>query len=136
MTREAARMTGSRRAILDELRMNGSHPTADEIHERLRRKLPRISLATVYRNLDYLERHGLIRVVREPGGRRRYDAAQGSHHHLWCTSCGRVKDVRLAPDAKVETLLEDAFGYTIDGCSLSFLGTCPECAGRDDARNA
>ncbi|MFH1502793.1 MAG: transcriptional repressor [Candidatus Eisenbacteria bacterium] len=135
MTAQGVRMTGSRRAILSELRLNGSHPTADELHERLRERFPRISLGTVYRNLEYLSGHGLVRALREPGGRRRYDAAQDEHYHVWCTSCGEVQDVRLVPTACVEGLVEDDQGYRIDGHSLSFLGTCPECDGRRDSRN-
>ncbi len=135
MTAQPPRMTSSRRAILDDLRMNRSHPTADEIHVRLKEKSPRIGLGTVYRNLEYLSRHGIVRVLREPGGRRRYDVADDGHYHLWCTRCGKVKDVRLVPSACVEELLEDDLGYRIDGHSLSFLGTCPECNGRRNSRN-
>jgi Fe2+ or Zn2+ uptake regulation protein len=135
MAHQPLRMTGSRQAILNELRVNGSHPTADEIHEHLRETLPTISLGTVYRNLEYLAKHGLVRIVRELGGRRRYDAARDDHHHMWCTSCGRIKDVRLAPETSVEALIEDDFGYCIDGCNLALLGTCPECVERRDPRS-
>lgn len=122
------RMTGSRQAIFDELRMSGSHPTAKELHERLRRTRPRISLGTVYRNLEYLSGHGLVKTLRGPGGRRRYDAAGDGHCHLWCVECGRVEDVRLVQSARVEELLEDGFGFEVRSLGLSFLGVCPQCA--------
>jgi len=64
------RMTRQRRIILEELRKVDSHPTADEVYEMVRRQLPRISLGTVYRNLEILSREGLIQKV-VLGARRR-----------------------------------------------------------------
>ena len=58
--KQAFRMTTQRRVILDELRSTGSHPTADQLYERVRRRLPRISLGTVYRNLEILAGQGVI----------------------------------------------------------------------------
>ncbi len=121
------RMTGSRLAILEELQRSLRHPTADEVYGRVKLRLPRISMGTVYRNLDLLARHGLVRTLTEPGGRRRYDAVGDDHDHVWCVSCGRVGDVRLSPSARPEDAIEDACGYEIRGHSLSFLGVCPEC---------
>lgn len=120
-------MTGSRLAILEELRGSLRHPTADEVYGRVRLRLPRISMGTVYRNLDLLARHGLVRMLTEPGGRRRYDTRRDDHDHVWCVSCGRVGDVRLSPSARPEDAIEDACGYEIRGHRLSFLGVCPEC---------
>ena len=120
-------MTRSRLAILEELRAFGWHPTADELYGRVRARLPRVSMGTVYRNLDLLARHGLVRALNEPDGRRRYDPAGDEHDHVYCVSCGRVADVRLSPSARVEDAIEDACGYEISGHRLNFVGVCPEC---------
>ena len=125
---QAIRMTRSRLAILEELRVCRSHPTADEVYARVRARIPRVSMGTVYRNLDLLARHGLVRARNEPDGRRHYDAAGEEHDHVYCVSCGRVADVRLSPSARPEDAVEDACGYEISGHRLSFIGTCPECA--------
>jgi Fe2+ or Zn2+ uptake regulation protein len=121
------RATVSRRAILEALRDGLGHPTADDIYSRVRLRLPRISMGTVYRNLDLLVRHGLVRTLTEPGGKRRYDASGGEHDHVWCISCGRIADVHLFQSARPEDLIEDGCGYDIRGHRLSFLGLCPKC---------
>ena len=121
------RMTDSRQAILDAVRGCGSHPTADDVYARVRLGLPRVSMGTVYRNLDLLARHGLVRTLTEPGGRRRYDTVESDHDHVWCVSCGRVDDVRLSGSAEPEDAIEDARGYEIRGRLLSFFGVCPQC---------
>ncbi len=129
---DGLRMTESRTAILEELRHDGFHPTADDLYERIRLRLPRVSLATVYRNLEYLSAHGLVRTLKDPDGRRRFDAAPEEHCHVWCVRCGDVRDVRLSPSVCLEELVVDDLGYEIDGYSLSFLGTCPKCRGMQD----
>jgi len=125
--RDPIRLTENRRAILEELRARHSHPTAEEVHRRVRARLPRISLATVYRSLDYLERHGLVDTVRDTEGRRRYDAAGDEHCHIQCEVCGRVADVRLTDKNCIELLVEESGGYEVTGHRLSFRGRCPEC---------
>ncbi len=128
-TSDSVRMTESRRAILDELRHVGFHPTADELYERVRRSVPRVSLGTIYRNLEYLSNHGLVTMLRDPDGRRRYDATPDHHCHVWCVKCGRVQDVSLTPSARPEQMIEDDLGYQLDGYDLSFRGVCPACRG-------
>jgi Fur family ferric uptake transcriptional regulator len=128
--RETPRLTESRRVILEQLRVNGSHPTAEEMHCHVRERLPRISLATVYRNLDYLARHGLVATLRDAEGRRRYDASPDDHCHVWCVECGRVEDVYVSSDACLEGLMDDDMGFEVTGHRLTFLGRCPMCRRR------
>jgi Fe2+ or Zn2+ uptake regulation protein len=121
-------MTPSRRAILDGIAKTGCHPTADEVYELVRRVLPRVSLGTVYRNLELLTRHGLIRTLADGTGQRRYDAVLDDHCHVRCEVCGRVGDVRVTTPECLEDSVEDDGGYDIRGYRLSFRGLCPECA--------
>ncbi len=133
------RMTPSRRAILTEL-ARACHPTADEIYRRVRRRLPRVSLGTVYRNLEVLQTSGLIRTLLDARGQRRYDARLDDHCHVRCEECGRVDDVRVLSERPLEESIEDDHGYEIRGHQLSFVGVCPECApdakGRDSSIDA
>lgn len=69
-TRPEVRMTKQRRVILDTLRSTETHPTADEVYRLVQKQIPRISLGTVYRNLDLLARCGSIRKLDIMGGRR------------------------------------------------------------------
>ena len=123
------RMTPSRRAILDQVRHAATHPTADEVYREVRKELPRVSLGTVYRNLEILARHGLIRVVGDTGGRRRYDRTLDDHCHVQCRSCGRIEDVHIDAWSRLERLVDGECEFEIDGCRVNFVGVCPECAG-------
>lgn len=129
------RMTESRKAILDALSGTRTHPTADEVYTMVREKLPRVSLGTVYRNLDVLAREGLIRTIAEAGEQRRYDRTVSEHHHIRCTVCGRVEDVELDPAADLDHMIRDDRGYSVQGYTLCFEGVCRECAGNGGARN-
>ena len=125
-----SRMTSQRRTILEELQAAPSHPTADEVYQRVRRRLPRISLGTVYRNLETLAARGLIRKLDVPGGQRRFDCNPEFHYHVRCTKCGAVKDVSLKIPISMDGLLEDAGGYELSGVTVEFLGVCPRCGNR------
>ena len=121
------RMTPQRSIILEELRKTRGHPTADQVYSRVRRRLPRISLATVYRNLDLLAQAGLIQVVELGGCPRRYDGWVEDHFHVRCTECGEVGDVSDGLLGRARERVEKLSGYDITGHHLEFTGTCPDC---------
>src|SRR5438034_7672036 len=85
------RLTGPRRVILEVLRGSDAHPTAESVHRLVRRRLPRVSLGTVYRNLRLLVAEGLAAEI--PGPHARFDANMDAHHHFTCVRCGRIVDV-------------------------------------------
>ena len=127
------RSTEHRRLILDLLRGTRTHPTARDLHDQVRRYLPRCSLGTVYRNLEVLAEEGLVqRLV--VAGQGRYDAVTRPHHHASCTTCGRIDDVPPAADAERELHLAEGGGYKILSCHITFAGICPDC--RRDRRDA
>ncbi|WP_461210668.1 Fur family transcriptional regulator [Desulfocurvus sp. DL9XJH121] len=122
------RMTKQRRIILDELRKLTSHPTADELYEIVRKRLPRISLGTVYRNLEVLSENGDILKLESAGSQKRFDGEARAHCHVRCVHCGRVGDVEgevPAPSVAGVT----APGFTITQGSVEFYGVCERCAG-------
>ena len=121
------RMTRQRRIILEELRGNHNHPTASEVYELVRRRLPRISLGTVYRNLELLSEQGLIRKLELGNSQRRFDAATENHYHLRCVGCGQVKDAPVEPVTTMESALRGVSDYEIIGHRLEFIGLCPAC---------
>lgn len=129
------RMTEQRRVILEEVRSDPDHPTADEIYERVRRRLPRISMGTVYRNLDVLTSCGLISKI-EPGRpQMRFDGETSEHYHTVCKRCGKIEDAPIEPTDNTLELLEKALGkltrYGIFGHRLEFVGLCRECMQRE-----
>jgi Fur family ferric uptake transcriptional regulator len=121
-------MTRQRQVILQELEKMKSHPTADEIYERVRKRLPRISLGTVYRNLETLSRSRHILKLELGGSQKQFDInAPNAHYHVRCTECGRLDDVagEYLPD--IENIFQDRSDYEITGHQLVLTGFCPRC---------
>jgi len=122
------RMTPQRRIIVEELRKRHSHPTADELYEAVRRRLPHISLGTVYRNLEILSKTGIIRKIELGGSQRRFDGDPGIHQHIRCTECGRIDDLPAgAALTSCDLELIEKTGYEAVERRVEFIGVCPEC---------
>jgi Fur family ferric uptake transcriptional regulator len=104
-----------------------SHPTADEVYEMVRKRLPRISLGTVYRNLEILSDAGVIMKLDLAGARKRFDGNPKNHYHIRCRRCGRVDDVTMGPIPEIERLSEQLGDYMVESHTLEFTGYCPDC---------
>ncbi|MDL2210953.1 transcriptional repressor [Desulfovibrio sp. OttesenSCG-928-O18] len=120
------RNTKQRTVILKKLREVTSHPTADEVYAMTRESLPRISLGTVYRNLELLTRQGDILCLENSGAQKRFDGNPMPHHHVRCSECGKIGDVH----APVQTPGIDGLqvkGFTLTGVSVLFEGVCDSC---------
>jgi Fur family ferric uptake transcriptional regulator len=123
------RMTRQRRIILEELRKLKSHPTADELYDAVRERLPRISLGTVYRNLDVLQENGEVLKLESAGSQKRFDGDTHPHYHVRCVHCGRVGDVENEV-AELDVTGFSAPGFTITGGTVEFYGICDLCRER------
>lgn len=122
-------MTTQRSIILEELGKLKTHPTADELYRIVRKRLPKISLGTVYRNLDRLSVSGRIQKIEVPGTMKRFDGNADTHHHVRCVSCGAVSDVHEGSTISLPQVPGDVDGYRILGCRLDLFGICPRCRG-------
>lgn len=121
------RTTRQRRIILEELRKLRSHPSADEVYDVVRKRLPRISLGTVYRNLEILSELGEIQKLELSGTLKRFDWNTSKHYHIRCINCDRVDDAPIGFMKNVEDSLNGATDYKIMDHRLEFLGLCPVC---------
>ncbi len=122
------RISKQRQVILEELRKLNTHPSADEIYKVVRRRLPRISLGTVYRNLEVLSALGKIQKLELSGSLKRFDWNTKKHYHIRCVRCNRVDDAPIAPLNQLENDLYEATVFEIIGHNLEFVGFCPECS--------
>lgn len=121
------RMTNQREMILKELKKSGEHLSADELYERVKKKMPRISLATVYRNLEILSEAGEIGKLEISGRLKRFDCHIGNHHHIYCIKCNRIDDLDIELDTIDYEDLSQTAGYNVTGCRIEVCGLCPEC---------
>ena len=121
-------MTQQRRIILEEIKKLHTHPSADELYSIVRRRLPRVSLGTVYRNLEVLSDLGEIQTLELSGSLKRYDWDTKKHYHIRCNCCNRVDDAPIAPLNRLENELYGATVFQIIGHNLEFIGLCPDCS--------
>jgi len=130
MPTPSPRLTPQRKIILEVLRGTRSHPTADEVYDMVRERLPNVSLGTIYRNLDFLHSQGIIRKLDKLGSQMRFDACIDPHLHVCCIECGKVGD--LPADAASVSLRRDAgmdtqCAFRITGHWLELYGICADC---------
>lgn len=112
--------------IVGYMRDNYSHPTAYEIYENVKEHFPKISLGTVYRNLEYLTKSNVIKRIRKIGTVDRYDFVREHHNHVMCSECGKIFDFYFPLD---EAAVQSAVGNKILIKDADFLvvGVCAEC---------
>ncbi len=121
------RMTSQRAAVMDILKAKLDHPTADDVFHRVRKRMPRVSLATVYRNLDVLAEMGQVIVLECPNHPRRYDVTTEPHYHIRCVECGNVEDVRLVNMPDLAAMVMRECGHEVLSTRLEFDGFCFDC---------
>ncbi len=122
------RLTTQRQIILEELGKVTSHPTANEVYDMVRKRLPRIGLGTVYRNLELLAENGVILKLEVGGTQKRFDATIESHYHIRCSVCGRVDDVDIEVQEEINEIAAKSCDYKILGHHIEFSGICKDCS--------
>lgn len=135
LKRAGLKLTPQRIAIVRLFAGDESHPTAQDLFERLRPEFPSMSFATVYNTLDALANAGLAGIVRIPGKRgdaARFDPNTRAHHHAVCDGCGAVLDIAagtLAPTPGAVTKLRHAApGFSVRAVERVYRGLCAKCA--------
>ncbi|MFN2367075.1 MAG: Fur family transcriptional regulator [Desulfurivibrionaceae bacterium] len=126
-TKKILRMTNQRRVILEELSKIYFHPTASDVYDIVRKKLPNVSLGTVYRNLELLSSCRTIQKLDFGEPHKRFDGNPEPHYHINCSRCGRVDDAPIELKPELEKEAEKISGYRIDSHHISYNGLCPDC---------
>jgi Fe2+ or Zn2+ uptake regulation protein len=123
------KITAQRQCIFRALEDDVTHPSAERVHEKVRRDMPNVSLKTVYQTLKALAELGAISALDVGTGSVRFDPnVETTHHHLVCRSCGKVRD--LAADFPGLTVSRRAaLGFAVDSAEVVFRGRCDECRG-------
>lgn len=130
------RITYQRKIILEELKNLGNHPTVDEVYMVVKKRLPKISMSTVYRSLEVLSKNGFIKKLEPVDTQKRFDDNTSKHYHFYCTNCGKMKDapVNIEMVEKLEKEIDtiekimERNGYKVDGYTLEFFGKCKNCS--------
>lgn len=116
-----------RDAIEQFLATRYDHPTAETVYMNLREEYPKLSLATVYRNLSLLAELGNIQKIPTGNGPDRFDGRPESHNHFLCDECGSMIDLQMNSIDHVDEIAAQTFDGVIKGHSILFYGICLEC---------
>ena len=120
-------LTVQRRVILEEMLRRDDHPTAEQVYDAARARVPEISRGTVYRTLEYLVQLGAIGRAHHLGPVMRFDSNIDHHHHLICTRCNRVLDFEDEQLNNLPLPHCEHSGFRVTDYSIHFTGLCAEC---------
>ena len=120
------KVTHQRTAIYGMLASTERHPTPEEVYSEIRTQLPSLSLATVYKVLDQFYQHGILRKVSTETQVARYDANLSPHHHLVCSSCGIILDVKTEGEMEGFSVSAEN-GFRVSNYVVIFHGLCAAC---------
>ena len=123
------RWTKQRDTLLDVIEHAEGHLDADGLYRLARERDPRLSLATVYRTLGVLKRHGLVDELHLSEEHHHYEAASADQHfHFVCTSCGEVTEFEASTVDRLRRDLRRAHGVVVQSIDLDVAGLCAKCA--------
>ena len=123
----ALKYSRQREVIKEYLSHTDEHPTADTVYMHVRQAFPRISLGTVYRNLNLLADMGEASKITTPDGAVRFDGITTPHYHALCTECGELFDLDMNIQDSINKQAQACFHGTIHSHSAIFYGVCDHC---------
>lgn len=103
------------------------HPTAEIVYNKVKDKIPNISLGTVYRNLNVLVDNGYIKRIAVPNNQDRFDKTVIMHNHIRCIVCNSFEDIKTVTINEICDKIELDTKYKIMSKDLVFEGICPDC---------
>jgi Fe2+ or Zn2+ uptake regulation protein len=122
------RVTAQRTLLLELLRRSGGHVDADELYRRARKKYPRISLSTVYRNLQLFKKLELVDERHFDEEHHHYEVKSGEEHqHLLCIRCGKVVEFDYPISGKLKEDIGKKYGFDITDIEIDMTGLCSGC---------
>jgi Fe2+ or Zn2+ uptake regulation protein len=119
--------TRQRAEVFEFLRRVDHHPTAEEVYLGVKSRLPKVSLATVYKNLEALIEAGVASKLNYGDGSARYDIRTDHHHHVRCLQCGRMWDLEATEDSAWLKSIRPGRGFAVTDYRLELIGRCREC---------
>src|SRR6266550_6296258 len=120
-------LTRQRQVVLDAVQAGDHHPTAAEVFDTARQKMPGISFATVYNSLRFLKEAGLVREIAFGNGASRYDRETDRHDHAICSACGKLVDFDLPGTVALTRSAARASKFKAESVHLTLVGLCPKC---------
>ncbi len=132
LDRSSQRVTAQRTLLLEMLRQSGGHVDADELYRRARKKNSRISLSTVYRNLQLFKKLGRVEEHHFDEEHHHYEVKSGTaHQHLLCINCGKVVEFAYPVSWKLSEDIGKQYDFDITGVEVRMTGLCSSCRNKE-----
>jgi Fur family transcriptional regulator, peroxide stress response regulator len=120
-------ITHQRQVIYDVLIGMPGHPSPEEVYARVRKRIPSISLATVYKNLNRFLKAGLLQEMSMHHGSLRVEVNDHPHHHLVCSSCKKIEDIESDQIGPLHVRGRLPKGFAVQRFSVDVIGLCARC---------
>ena len=128
------KITPQRMIILDSLKNNRDHPTADAIYQKTKLKFPNISFDTVNRTLITFAQRGIIKVAEGHSGAKRYDSITEPHHHFHCVRCNKIIDFLNKEYDRIKLPESIIKKHKVLGQKIVLDGICQNCKNKKDTK--
>jgi Fur family transcriptional regulator, peroxide stress response regulator len=126
-------LTHQRQVIYDALIAMPGHPSPEEVYEKVRKRIPSISLATVYKNLNRFLQAGLVQQMSVHHGSMRVEVNDHPHHHLVCASCKKIADIDSDQIGPLHVRGRLPKGFAVQRFSVDVIGLCARCRSKKKA---
>jgi Fur family peroxide stress response transcriptional regulator len=124
-------VTHQRRVIYDALIAMPGHPSPEEVYAKARKRIPSISLATVYKNLNRFLKAGLLQEMSVHHGSLRVEVNHHPHHHLVCSSCKQIEDIDAEQIGPLHVRGRLPRGFAVQRFSVDVIGLCARCRSKN-----
>lgn len=129
LNRSQERVTNQRTLLLDLIRKSNGHVDADELYRKAREQNHRLSLSTVYRNLQLFKKMGLVDEYHFAEEHHHYEAKPSTRHqHLICLKCGEIVEFNLPLDRQLKDEIGKQYGFEVSDIQVNLKGLCSKCS--------
>ena len=120
-------VTHQRQVIYESLAVMPDHPSPEDVYAAVKKAIPAISLATVYKTLHTFVEHGILRELSPHHGTLRVDWNTGAHHHLICMRCKKVMDIEDEGLDRIQVRQKLPRGFKVERVAVEIQGLCESC---------
>jgi len=120
-------VTHQRQVLYEVMKTMHGHPSPEEVYARVKKKVPAISLATVYKNLNRFLKAGMLQEMSVHHGSLRVEVKDHPHHHLVCTSCKKIEDIDSDQIGPLHVRGRLPMGFAVQRFSVDVIGLCARC---------
>ena len=129
--RHGIAVTHQRQVLYEVMQSMDGHPSPEEVYARVKREIPAISLATVYKNIHLFVKSGVLREVSLHHGSQRVEMNEAEHHHMVCSRCRAISDISAEALDLPEQRKRLPGGFLVERYSVDVIGICPTCQGTE-----